>query len=140
MPLILLAILTSMIDNVFVENFTIKKENNYQGSYRNSLIFRVGVFIITINNAITYHFGTLTLFNVGSALAGGFTLLWFILGGYQLYLHRTPRMILLFGCGFMITNGVILLLLIKPRIEGTNFSILEWTITLGIVMFFLTIF
>jgi hypothetical protein len=105
-----------------------------------SIVLKVGTFIAVIVNVIIKAHGTLQAFCTWSAVVGTLALLWFIAGGYQLYLHKVPRVILLFGCAIMVTNGVILLLLIKPRAPETTFSFLQWGVTLAIVVFFMVQF
>lgn len=123
--------------SLFTENYSRRREENYQSSHRLSLIFKIGTIIQTSINCLIVHLGNLTTFCAFAALFGLLTLIWHAKGGYALFVHSTSRKIQLLFCGAIISSSLLFLLLIKPRQQKAVFNFVEWIVSMVVVTFYL---
>lgn len=123
-PMILSGFCT-IFENLFMENYCLRKKQNYQSSQSLSLIRTIGIITLLLTNTAIYRFnGHLNVYLAATLLFSILTFFWHYFGGYKLYLHSAPRMLLLFFCAGIISSGLIALTLITSGSKKTSFSML----------------
>lgn len=140
LPLLILSVIVVGFDSLCMGNFSLKKEENYQTSHQTSLYLTFGKIIHVVANSIIVRFGSSTVFSAAAAIFGGLTLLWYSLAGYKLYIHKNPRRILQLFCSMVIASSLLFLLLIRPRKAGATFNLVQWSVALVVVTFYLYVY